>query len=201
MAFTFFFRDRHTLEQLTSLLIPATEGFSKIKVWDAGCANGAEPYTFAIILAEALGHGPYRKVQITASDIDETSNFREIIQAAVYPKADLSRMPENIFENYFHKYDENNHYKINDIIRNSVSFHQHDLLTLKPIERGFNAIICKNVLLHFQPIERIEVFKMFHAVLATGGFLTTEQTQQLPDECKHLFNKVVTDANVYQKIG
>lgn len=201
MAFTFFFRDRHTLEQLTNYLIEATQGSSRIKVWDAGCAMGPEPYTFAMILAEALGPYEYKKVSITATDIDETSNFREIITEAVYPLSDLSRMPENILEKYFVKYDENNHYQVNDLIRKSLSFHQHDLLTLKPIDTGFNAIICKNVLLHFQASERIEVFKMFHSVLTSGGLLTTEQTQALPEECATLFEKVCTDANIYRKIG
>ncbi len=201
MAFTFFFRDRHTLEQLTNNLIPHSEGFSKIKIWDAGCAMGPEPYTFAIILAKALGHEKYRKVQITATDIDETSNFKEIVTEGVYPLSDLSRMPENILEEYFHKFDENGKYRINDLIRNSLTFHQHDLLSLKPIDKNFNAIICKNVLLHFQPAERIEVMKMFHSVLVDGGFFTTEQTQAMPNECLSLFEKVCSDANVYRKIG
>ncbi len=200
MAFTFFFRDRHTLEQLTNQLVPITNGFNKIKVWDAGCAMGPEPYTFAIILCKAMGADNYRKVQITASDIDESSNFKEIVSDGVYPKSDLSRMPENVLEDFFTKIDENENYKINDIIRNSVQFFQHDLLSLNPIDTDFHAIICKNVLLHFQPAERIEVFKMFHKVLVPGGLLTTEQTQQLPDECKGLFEKVVSDANVYRKI-
>lgn len=201
MAFTFFFRDRHTLEQLTNNLIPLTDGLARIKIWDAGCAMGPEPYTFAIILAEALGHDKFKKVTLVASDIDETSNFKEIITDAVYPLSELSRMPENILENYFHKFDENGKFKLNDIIRNSLTFHQHDLLTLKPIDTNFHAIICKNVLLHFQPAERIEVMKMFHSVLVTGGLFTTEQTQAMPDECSNLFEKICTDANVYRKIG
>lgn len=200
MAFTFFFRDRHTLEQLTENLKPSLNGYNKIKIWDAGCAMGPEPYTFGIILAESIGRNDYKRVSILASDIDETSNFKEIVQHATYPKSDLSRMPEDIFENWFLATNQENQFQIDPLIRNSVNFIQHDLLTLTPPDRNFNAIICKNVLLHFQPEERIKVFKMFHSVLVSDGFLTTEQTQQLPDECKHLFEKVVPDANVYKKL-
>ncbi len=200
MAFTFFFRDRHTLEQLTSSLIPLTAGQPAIRVWDAGCAMGPEPYTFAIILAEALGRFSFRKVGITASDIDETSNFKEIVEAGIYHKSELSRMPDNILENYFERCDEKDNYRIIDLIRNSVSFFQHDLLTLKPIDTGFHAVICKNVLLHLQPQERVDVIRMFHDVLVPGGLLTTEQTQQMPPECSQLFKKIVTDANIFQKI-
>ncbi len=200
MAFTFFFRDRHTLEQMTKNILPLIENTSRIKIWDAGCAMGPEPYTFGIIFAEALGRSNYKKVSILASDIDETSNFKEIVQHGVYPKSDLSRMPEDIFENWFGATEKENYFQIDPLIRNSVNFIQHDLLTLVPPDRNFHGIICKNVLLHFQPSERIEVFKMFHSVLVDGGLLTTEQTQQLPEECKHLFEKVVSDANVYRKL-
>lgn len=200
MAFTFFFRDRHTLEQLTNFLLPQIDSYSKIKVWDAGCAMGPEPYTFGIILCEAIGPEKYKKVSILATDIDETSNFKEIITNGVYPYSDLSRMPPNILEKYFHKYDDKDNYRINDIIRNSLRFEQHNLLSLKPIETGFNAIICKNVLLHFQPEERVNVIKMFHSVLLPDGLFTTEQTQNMPEECAHLFEKVCTDANIYRKI-
>lgn len=199
MAFTFFFRDRHTLEQLTSFLLQQIDSYAKIKVWDAGCAMGPEPYTFGIILCEAIGAEKYKKVSILATDIDETSNFKEIITNGVYPYSDLSRMPPNILEKYFHKIDDYDNYRINDIIRNSLHFEQHDLLSLKPLDTGFNAIICKNVLLHFQPEERINVIKMFHSVLLNDGLLTTEQTQTMPEECSHLFEKVYSDANIYRK--
>ncbi|HOK14528.1 MAG TPA: CheR family methyltransferase, partial [Candidatus Kapabacteria bacterium] len=102
-------------------------------------------------------------------------------------------------EKYFHKIDDYDNYRINDIIRNSLHFEQHDLLSLKPLDTGFNAIICKNVLLHFQPEERINVIKMFHSVLLNDGLLTTEQTQTMPEECSHLFEKVCSDANIYRK--
>lgn len=199
MAFTFFFRDRHTLERLTQQFVPAFQHESRLKVWDAGCAMGPEPYTFAMIMAEEMGYD-YKKVKMVATDIDETSNFKEIVTNGVYPLSDLSRMPEEIFEKYFHPAEKENHFKINDLILNSLEFHQHDLLTLQPIDRDFHAILCKNVLLHFHPDQRVEVIKMFHKVLVPGGYFCTEQTQQLPDQCKHLFEKVTSDANVYKKI-
>lgn len=199
MAFTFFFRDRHTLDQLIRHLTPRIEGQNKIKIWDAGCAMGPEPYTFAILLAEAIGRDNYKKVEILASDIDESGNFGEIITDGIYPYQDLKRMPPEIFEKYFAKYDDKDHFKIDDMIKNSVKFLLHDLLTLNPPDRNFDAIICKNVLLHFQPNQRADVIKMFHSVLKPHGLFTTEQTQAMPDSNKQQFNRLVTDACVYEK--
>jgi chemotaxis protein methyltransferase CheR len=201
MAFTFFFRDTHTLEQVCKYFIPYISGFRKIKIWDAGCAMGQEPYTFAIILAERMSYFGFKNVQLDVSDLDETDCFGKIVNEGVYHYNELKRIPEDIFQKYFSIYDDNENYKISETIKSKLSFTKHDLLTLQPFSNNYHLIICKNVLLHFQPDERVKVIKMFHSVLEPGGMFTTEQTQQLPEECKHLFTQIAADANVYQKIG
>lgn len=200
MAFTFFFRDRHTLEQLADKLIEHKKEGEQIKVWDAGCAMGPEPYTFAMILREKIGRDWFKNVKIVASDIDENGNFHKIIEDGIYLKSELERMPEDIFLKYFIKYDDNDRFILVDEIKNSLKFYKHDLLTLKPIESNFDIVICKNVLLHFQQQQRIEVLNMYYNVLNRGGLLTTEQTQSMPEELNGKFEKAVPNANVYYKI-
>jgi chemotaxis protein methyltransferase CheR len=200
MAFTFFFRDSHTLEQVIKYFLPTVEGLSKINIWDAGCAMGPEPFTFAIMLAERMGYFAFKKVKMDASDIDENNSFGKTINDGIYPIDDLKRIPEDIFIKYFRKTD-NDNYIIDDNIRNRVVFHKHDLLSLQPFSDNYQLIFCKNVLLHFQPAQRVEVINMFHKALATGGIFATEQTQQMPPENQRLFKSLASDAQVYQKIG
>ncbi len=201
MAFTFFFRDSHTIAQIIKYFLPTVEGYSKIKVWDAGCAMGPEVYTFAIMLAEKMGYFPFKRVFIDATDIDENDTFGDIVKKGVYSYEDLKRIPEDVFKKYFEIFDENNYYRISDLIRSRVEFAKHDLLTLQPKGTGYNLIFCKNVLLHFQQSERIKVIDMFWKSLSPGGIFATEQTQQMPDELKNRWKKLASDANVYQKIG
>ena len=52
MAFTYFFRDSHTLELTVKHMAPEVMGRSRIRIWDAGCAMGPEPYTLAMFLRE-----------------------------------------------------------------------------------------------------------------------------------------------------
>jgi chemotaxis protein methyltransferase CheR len=59
--------------------------------------------------------------------------------------------------------------------------------------------MCKNVLLHFTPQERIDVIRMFHDSLEDGGYFVTEQTQKLPDACRNLFDQVVSNAQLFRK--
>ena len=61
-------------------------------------------------------------------------------------------------------------------------YQRHDLLSFQEIGQGYSLVLCKNVLLHFQPPERIEVLRMFHRALAPGGLFASEQTQEMPPE-------------------
>jgi chemotaxis protein methyltransferase CheR len=61
-------------------------------------------------------------------------------------------------------------------------------------------IVCKNVMLHFQPPQRVEVIQMFHNALEPGGIFVTEHTQKMPGESSHLFEKLLSDCQVFRKI-
>lgn len=198
MGFTFFFRDRHTLAQLINKMEENIDISRPIKIWDAGCSNGAEPFTLAIMLAETLGEKAFtERVSIFASDVNTETGFDKQIQSGEYFFSLLSRMPEGMLEKYFTNAGHDDKYKIDDLILNKVTFVHHDLLTLKPFDSGFDVILCKNVLLHFYPDQRTEVVKMFHETLKPNGLYCTEQTQNLPPGTENLFTQVKPDAHVY----
>ncbi|MGA7720290.1 MAG: CheR family methyltransferase [Ignavibacteriaceae bacterium] len=201
MAFTFFFRDMHTIDHMAKILIPEVSGRSRIRIWDAGCAMGPEPYTLAMILAEAMGQFSFKNLYITATDIDEQDAFGKIIIDGVYSDEETKRIPPEIFAKYFEvQPSDPPTFKVISAIRERIQFQKHNLLTLQPVGSGFSLILCKNVLLHFQPAERIEVLKMFHSSLATGGLFATENTQKIPGEINHMFNQVIPDVQLFRKV-
>lgn len=200
MAFTYFFRDMYTLELITKAVVPYISGKSNIKFWDAGCAMGQEAYSLAIVFAENLGNFAFKNLHINATDIDGSNLFEQIIQSGEYSEGEIKRIPENIRNKYFNSND-SGQFQVIDKIRTCVDYRKHDLLSLETIGSKYSLILCKNVLLHFSPTQRVEVIKMFHKSLDTNGFMATEQTQQLPQEVSHLFKQVSNDARLYQKIG
>jgi len=109
------------------------------------------------------------------------------------------RVPPALFKKYFEPAGEKK-FRVVERVRSRVTFHRHDLLTLKPVGEGYNLIVCKNVLLHFQAADRVEVCRMFHNALAPDGLLATEQTQKLPAEVAHLFHQVVSDGQVFKRV-
>ena len=200
MAFTYFFRDKQTLDLIVEHAIPELKRRRYINVWDAGSANGPEPYTLAIILRENMGHFLFRNVKIYATDVDESNLFGDIIERGIYSDRELKRIPKPIFEKYFSPDGSPDNYQINEELRRAVTYQRHNLLSLEPIREGFGLIMCKNVLLHFKPEQRIQVIRMYHRALSPEGYFVTEQTQKLPEETKHLFRRVTHAGQVFQKV-
>lgn len=200
MAFTYFFRDLYTLELITKHVVPYVSGRSRVRVWDAGCAMGPEPYSLAIMLAENMGRFAFRNLRIDATDVDESSLFGKIISRGLYPEEDLRRIPRQLFKKYFRPSGKDSYFEIDPGIRSRVFYRRHDLLSLQPVGDGFSLVVCKNVLLHFQPAQRVKVISMFHKALAPGGYFATEQTQKLPREAACLFEQVTDDAQLFRKI-
>ena len=199
MAFTFFMRDQPALEHAVAQMIPYASGRSRIRVWDAGCALGQETYTLAMILAEKMNRFGFKNVLIDATDYDSANRFGDTVSEAVYPEDELKRTPPELLAKYFEPAPKSGCLRVRDELRGRVRFQYHDLLSLTPLGTDYCLVVCKNVLLHFQPSERVEVFKMFHRALAPGGYLANENTQKLPQEVAHLFTQVVPDAQVYKK--
>ena len=72
-------------------VVPYAMGRSRIKVWDAGCAMGPEPYSLAIVLAENMGHFSFKNLTVYATDIDETDTFGNI--KGIYTEDETKEYP------------------------------------------------------------------------------------------------------------
>ncbi|MGV8076315.1 MAG: CheR family methyltransferase [Methanosarcina sp.] len=208
MGATFFFRDTQTLKMIPYTLIPLIlededhRSNRNINIWSAGCANGSEPYTLAILLKEILDEEIFSRIQIYATDIDPNNRFENIIKKGSYPQDSLKKIPEKMFLNNFIK-DANiqGNYLISEIIREHVTYAWHNLLSLKPIiERPFDIILCKNVLLHFTEQQSTDIINMFYQSLSNSGFFITEQTQKLPVSSSRQFEQFISNARIYKKI-
>jgi chemotaxis protein methyltransferase CheR len=202
MAFTFFFRDLPVLEYAVERTLQLALGRLRIKVWDAGCALGQEPYTLAILFAERMGEMGFNTLYLDATDYDSENNFGDIVTAGEYKSEELQRIPAEIFAKYFEEApDKPGYHRVINRIRSRVFFKYNDLLQLQPVGSDYSLIVCKNVLLHFSYEQRIEVLKMYHRSLAPGGYFATENTQKIPTEISHLFEPVTPDAQLFRKVG
>jgi len=200
MAFTYFFRDMSALIAVRDHVIRNLRNYRHIRVWDAGCAMGPEPYSLAIIFREALGYYGFKKVEIFATDLDEENRrFGQIIAKGIYPEKSIKRIPREIKDKYFMKVG-HELFQVSDELRRCIIFEKHDLRSFRPVRSDFSLVVCKNVLLHFKEEERVKVIKMFYQSLMSNGFLVMEQTQQLPRQVEDLFDHIVQNVQLFQKV-
>ncbi len=204
MAFTFFFRDEQTLKVLLEHALPVMQGQAFIRIWDAGCAHGPEPYTLAILLRERMSEMYFRNVRIHATDMEP--QFRSQVVAGIFPEEELHRVPAELFQKYFRPADGApgtpgpGQFQVVDEVRSRIEFTRHDLLSLVPVRQDLSLIVCKNVLLHFDEPQRCDVLRMFHGALRKDGLLVMEHTQKVPEALRPLLEQVAPHAQVYRKI-
>ena len=177
---TGFFRDAETWEIIASEVIPRllderTED-APLRVWSAGCASGEEPYTVAMLLAEALGEeGFRRRVKIYATDIDEDALAEA--REAVYSVKQLEKVPPDLRERYFQQ---SNHHGLafrNDL-RRTVIFGRNDLHRDPPISR-VDLLLSRNTLMYFGPEVQQRILANFYFALNRGGFLVVGKAEAL----------------------
>ncbi|PKL85473.1 MAG: hypothetical protein CVV22_07905 [Ignavibacteriae bacterium HGW-Ignavibacteriae-1] len=170
MSFSQFFKNVELISELIDHVKILINFQSEIRIWDAGCGMCHSTYMMAILLAESIGMQAYTdKVTIIATDIDELRTFKSNAEIGIYPKSNLTNMPNDLVSKYFEE--DNFYYQVKENIRQKVQYKRHDLLTYKSVGSDFDAIICSNVMHHFSPIEQGKVLDMFTSSLKSGGMI------------------------------
>jgi chemotaxis protein methyltransferase CheR len=203
MAYTSFFRDPDALDAIVHIALPALSRRQEIKVWDAGCATGEEPYTLAILFASKMRSLAFRNLDILATDHEESSfpQFEEHIRRGEYSRKDIFWVPQAFRDLHFMPTEDPEKFCLTREIKEKVRFIKHDLLTYAAPEGGKSLVVCKNVIMHFKIEEQIKVLEMFHASLEADGYLAMDGYQQLPEELSDRFLRVESKLPLYKKTG
>ena len=166
---THFFRNADTFEEIKKKVIPLlSQNNAKVKIWSAGCADGAEPYTLAMIL-QNMGLPP-SQVRITATDYNPES--LEMAKKAIYPKEYDREMPSQ-YKKYLITRQSDNMYEIDSQLKNYIEFKVHNLITddLKVIGLNtYNLILCRNVMIYFNKEQQVLIYDKFYQALKKDGF-------------------------------
>ena len=171
---TFFFRTPKHFEwfrsEFISKIVSAERrgaGSRSLRIWSAGCATGAEPYSIAICLQENLFRLRDWSLSIVGTDISEEA-LRQAREGLFKHRA-VEAVTERQLRRYFQSR-ENDCWQVRPEIRELVRFKGHNLMT--PIsEPPFDCIFIRNVLIYFdQDSKRVVVNNLIQA-LAPGGYL------------------------------
>ncbi|WP_175991205.1 protein-glutamate O-methyltransferase CheR [Bacillus sp. Marseille-Q1617] len=186
-----FYRNYKRWEVLETRILPRILGDKKtLKVWSAACSTGEEPYTLAMMLSDYL---PLSNLKILATDLD--GNALQRAKNAIYPERSLAEVPAEIKRKFFKM--EGSLYKVDEGIRNAVTFKQQNLLADR-FDQDFDLIVCRNVLIYFTEEAKDILYKKFNASLKTGGVFFVGSTEQIFNPGQYGFQS--EDTFFYKKV-
>lgn len=170
---TTFVRDRVQLETIEwpGLLDNArAAGSAGVRVWSAGCATGEEPYTLALLAAEAFR--PTRPpVDVLGTDISGPA--LTAAAAGRYRERAVRALDTHLRGRYFQDRPDGS-YLVGEELRRGVRFRRHNLAR-DPVpptgEAGFDLIVCRNVLIYLETTVVARLVMLFERALRPGGIL------------------------------
>jgi chemotaxis protein methyltransferase CheR len=178
---TFFLRERRQLDTLVAEILPEWLERRRrlggpVSIWCAGCASGEEPYS-VVMLAREAGFEPGRDFRVYASDLS-----RRVLQRArngVYRSSAFRETEPSFRRKYFVEKEEG--WRICDEIKRHVVFTRANLVDPP---RAFmlgemDVILCRNVIMYFEPPTRRRVVAAFAERLPPGGYLLLGHAESL----------------------
>ncbi len=192
---TFFFRHPDHFDALRDQVLPEVlkrnQASRQLRIWSAGCSNGAEAYSIAILVHAVLG--PRIKdwnVTIVGSDINRA--FLAEAEAATYSAWSLRGLPPEQAHGYFskagaqwtlrEKYKDNVHFVYHNIINEEMpSLHKNIF--------AFDIVFCRNVMIYFDSDVNRGLAERIRHVMVDDGWLFVGSTDFNP----HLDANFVVD--------
>jgi chemotaxis protein methyltransferase CheR len=170
---TTFVRDRRQLDTIPWQRLrdsARAAGSPGIRVWSAGCATGEEPYTLALLAAEAF-QAAQPPVVVLGTDISGAA--LAAAAAGRYRERAVRALDGRLLRRYF-ECPPGGGYLVGDDLRGLVRFRRHNLARDSlppPGEVGFDLIVCRNILIYFDAPVVGRVIGLLEHALRPGGVL------------------------------
>jgi chemotaxis protein methyltransferase CheR len=163
-----------------------------LRIWSAGCSTGQEPYTLAMLVADALAYYAMRnprpgepllpkplvpppwKLEILASDINYS--VLRAAQEGSYGERQMSGVDYSCRLRYFDKVGAR--YVVKKAVKEMVHFDFHNLKTEYLPQRN-DVIFCRNVMMYFDEAEQKRLVEKFYRCLNSQGYLFVGHAESL----------------------
>ncbi|NUR22316.1 protein-glutamate O-methyltransferase CheR [Frateuria sp.] len=172
---TAFFREVHHFEALADEMLPRwldtrRRECDRLRIWSAGCSSGEEPYSLAMVLAEALDRcGRKVDAKILATDLSPAA--LATARKGVYPIDRIEGVSEERRRRWFLRGE--GEYAglacVHPRLRELTTILPLNLLHEWPMQGPFDAIFCRNVVIYFDQPTKQKLFSRFAQLLSAGG--------------------------------
>ena len=171
---TDFFREPTHFDYLEKFALPAlvSEGHNRIRAWSSACSTGAEPYTMAMVLSEALDKQVISNFSILATDLS-TDVLRKA-HSGIYARELLDPVPAEMMRKYVMRPVDAGRRDVRIVprLRSKIGFARLNLMDKTyQIGDAVQLIFCRNVLIYFDKKTQTHVLTELCRRLVPGGYL------------------------------
>jgi chemotaxis protein methyltransferase CheR len=169
---TSFFRDAHPFTALSDTVIPelmaARRGQRALNIWCAAASSGQEPYSIAMLLADAMAKEPGWRARIVATDISQQMLDRT--QAGLYSQLEVNRgLPAQLLVKHFRR--AGTHWQVSDELRRMVETRILNLDAPWPMLPQMDIVFLRNVLIYFDIPTKQRILARVRSVMRPDGYL------------------------------
>ncbi|HVU04514.1 MAG TPA: protein-glutamate O-methyltransferase CheR [Polyangiaceae bacterium] len=198
---TSMFRDPAVYRALRTEVIPILRTYPFVRIWHAGCSSGEEVYSLAILLQE---EGIYDRCRIYATDLSD--GVLDRAKKGIFP---LRTMRDNTaayqaaggmldFSSYYTA--DSSNVVFRQSLRKNMTFSQHNLVCDGPFNE-FQLVLCRNVLIYFDPELRSRVHDLLHRSLSTFGLLVLGKRESIRfTNVEDRYQELSPGSKIYRRI-
>ncbi len=168
---TKFFRDLPVWELMESTvlrdLIESKQDGDKLKVWDVACSTGEEAYSLAMYINEELERQD-KKLQVKIFATDISKEHLRIGGLGIYSESIVADIDPGLLQKYF--ITKSNGYQAVEKLRDMIIFSHHNIIKNPPFH-NMDLVLCRNMLIYFQPSIQKRALNVLHYSLTENGYL------------------------------
>ena len=168
-----------------------------IRIWCAGCSSGEELFSAIILFHEVLGDDAhYFEINGLGTDIDK--NIIASAKSGIYSQLQFHDVPDDIRQKYFQA--EAGMFVVNPVIREKVSFHVEDILSMAH-PANVDVLFCRNTVIYFNKDAKNNLYPKFFDALHPNGYFVMGRTEVLGEEWHNKFKVVNMHEKIYKKLS
>jgi chemotaxis methyl-accepting protein methylase len=178
---TSFFRDPPVFEALRRVALPVLLGHCRaagrrLRVWSAGCSDGAELYSVAMLLDEcgALSGG---RCELIGTDCRPEAVARAA--SGAYDPPAVRGVPHRLLVRYFDYDHDGGRYRVSPALQDAVRWRVADVLDPASAPGGrFDLVLCRNLAIYLQPDATAALWGRLQSALRPLGVLALGKAER-----------------------
>jgi len=202
---TSFFRDNHPFTSIRNKVLPellkSRRPGADIKIWCAASSTGQEPYSLSMLIHEwtrTVGAGRISPADFSILATDISGAVIEKAKTGLFTNHEKSRGLPATYDKYFDKV--GGRWQVQPPVQSMVTFKKFNLLDSFRSLGQFDFVMCRNVLIYFDDLTKVDIVHRIHDLLPDKGYLMLGSTETLAGHTDRFATEHMGAVILYRKM-